>query len=78
MPRLNWTHDQVRNKLYSVSSLHENVRHEIAELIIKLSDLDDWYPDALRRKLHALQDLGSLKEIDRHTIEKTFFPDHVW
>lgn len=78
MARLNWTHDQVRSKLYSISSLHEDVRHEIAELIIKLSDADDWYPDALRRSLHSLQDLGSLQEVDRHTIEKTFFPDHAW
>lgn len=78
MARLNITHDQVRSRMYGMSALREQTRHDVAELIIKLSDADDWYPESLRRGLHALQDHGALTESERHSVEKAFFPDHAW
>lgn len=78
MARLNLTHEQIRSKMYAMSGLHEATRSAIADLIIRLSDADDWYPESFRRGLRALQDLGTLADGERHNVEKAFFPDHTW
>lgn len=78
MPHLQLTADQVRSKLFSISSLQEKEREEVAELMMAMSLSDAWFPDALRRKLHDLQDKGAISETDRHAVEKAFFPDHTW
>lgn len=78
MARLNLDHEHIRNQLYKLSSLHEAERHAVAELIIHLSDIDDWYPEALRRELRKLQSAGAISEADRHAVEKSFFPEHGW
>ncbi|MBI5654526.1 hypothetical protein HZC53_02665 [Candidatus Uhrbacteria bacterium] len=78
MARLNLDHEHIRNQLFKLASLREDERHAVAELIIHLSDVDDWYPEALRRELHKLQSSGTISEADRHAVEKSFFPEHNW
>jgi len=78
MARLNMDHEHVRSQLYRIVNLHDIARHAVGDLIIKLSDADDWYPEALRRELLKLQHAGELSEANRHVVEKVFFPEHSW
>lgn len=78
MAHLNLDHEHIRNQLYKLSALHEAQRLAVAELIIHLSDIDDWYPESLRRELHKLQSAGTINEAGRHAVEKSFFPEHAW
>jgi hypothetical protein len=78
MTRLNLTHEQVRSRLLKFPSIHQDKREAVAQSVIHLSEMDDWYPDALRRELRKLQSKGLLNEAERHLIEKEFFPEHAW
>ncbi|MFZ2804568.1 MAG: hypothetical protein WA001_05085 [Patescibacteria group bacterium] len=78
MANINLTHDQVRSKLFGMSSLSESTRSSVADLIIHLSDAGDWYPESFRRGLQSMQGLGSLTDNQRHELENVFFPGHAW
>ncbi|HWQ99659.1 MAG TPA: hypothetical protein VN397_02305 [Candidatus Methylomirabilis sp.] len=79
MPHLSMSHDAVRHELNGISSLSSQVeRDAVANVVIKLSDGNAWYPDTLRRELKSIQAKGTISEIDRHAVEKKFFPEHAW
>lgn len=78
MPRLPFSHEEVRAKLFHVPTLNEKERHDVAETMFALSERDAWFPDALRRELKRLQSSGGISETDRHAVERLFFPDHGW
>jgi hypothetical protein len=80
MARIGMTRDEIRTVLFELPALQgqESARHQIADMILRLSEADDWFPDPLRRGLHALQSSGLISEFDRHAVEKAFFPEHQW
>lgn len=78
MSKLNLTHEQIRSRLLKLGSLQQAERDAVAKAVIHLSEIDDWYPDALRRELRKLQSANAISETDRHVIEKEFFPEHGW
>jgi hypothetical protein len=70
VPSSNMTHEQVRNMLYTaMPSITESQRHRIADVVIKLSDEDHWFPDSLRRHLTELENTNDITKNERHVVE---------
>lgn len=78
MAHIQHSHEEVRALLFKIPTLGHVEREKVAEVIFHLSDQDQWFPDALRRELRGLQAQGDVSELDRHAVEKAFFPDHDW
>ena len=78
MAILNLTNEQIRSKLYGLSSLHDNQRAALLASVLRLNAASDWYPESLHRELLAIETNGVLNEFERHLVEKAFFPDHAW
>ena len=78
MAYLNLSHEQIRAKLFSIPAAHQAERDAAVGLVIHLSDIDDWYPESLRRELQKLESAGTITQAYRHAVEHGFFPERGW
>lgn len=78
MTRLNLTDQEIHKTLYGMTVLEAAKRAEVEKIIHKMNAADDWFPEAFRRELKALQSNEILTEFERHKVERAFFPDHSW
>ena len=80
MSRINLTLEEIRDLLFHLPVLEgkETARHQIADMMMHLSGADDWFPEPLHRALINLQTSGVISELQRHAVEKAFFPEHTW